>query len=39
MKDVIKVRKTWGDMKPVTKVKQSNKAYSRKNKWGNRWED
>ena len=25
----IKVRRTWGEMSPVTKVKESNKKYSR----------
>lgn len=27
-----KIRKDWGDIKPVTKVIQSKKAYSRKQK-------
>lgn len=35
----IKVRKSWGDCKPVTKVKDSSKRYSRKQKWQNRWDE
>ena len=27
----IKIRRTWGTFRPVTKVKQSKKIYSRKN--------
>lgn len=26
----VKIRRTWGDLRPVTKVKQSKKIYSRK---------
>lgn len=33
----IKIRKSWGDLKPVTKRVESRKAYTRKNKWGNKW--
>lgn len=30
----IKIRRTWGQLKPVTRVKQSKKIYSRKDfKW------
>lgn len=31
----IKIRRTWGEMKPVTKVKDSKKVYSRKTKFSN----
>lgn len=31
----IKIRKSWGDCKPITKRIESRKLYSRKNKWGN----
>lgn len=34
----IKVRKSWGDLKPITKRIDSRKVYSRKNKWGNKYE-
>lgn len=29
-KTKVKVRKGWGDLKPVTKIKESNKRYNRK---------
>ena len=29
----IKIRRTWGDLKPVTKVKENKKIYSRRNKF------
>ena len=34
MKLKIKVRKSWGDMKPVTKRIDSAKLYKRKSKYG-----
>jgi len=33
------VRKSWGDLKPITKRIESNKRYCRKNKWGNRYSE
>lgn len=38
MKTEIKIRKSWGNTNPVTKKIESKKAYSRKNKWGNKWD-
>ena len=33
----IKVRKSWGDLNPVTRVVESKKAYSRKDKHKSRY--
>ena len=39
MKTKIKVRKSWGDLKPVTKRIESDKIYKRKSKFGYNWGD
>jgi hypothetical protein len=39
MKIVIKIRKSWGDMNPVTKRIDSKKVYTRKKKYGLNWEE
>ena len=35
----IKIRKIWGETDPRTKVFKSKATYSRKKKWGNRWDE
>lgn len=35
----IKIRKSWGDTDPRTKVFKSKNSYTRKNKWGNRYDE
>lgn len=34
----IKIRKSWGVTNPVTKKIDSGKSYSRKNKWGKKFD-
>ena len=34
MKNKIKIRKSWGDLKPITKRIDSGKIYKRKSKFG-----
>jgi hypothetical protein len=34
----IKIRKSWGEIDPRTKVFKSKITYIRKNKWGNHWD-
>lgn len=35
----IKIRKSWGETDPRTKIFKAKTAYIRKNKWGNRWDE
>lgn len=35
----IKVRRTWGELKPVTRRIESGKAYTRRGKFGNKDEN
>jgi hypothetical protein len=39
MKNKIKIRKSWGDLKPITKRIDSGKIYKRKSKFVNGWGD
>jgi len=39
MKNKIKIRKSWGDLKPITKRIDSAKIYKRKSKFVNGWGD
>jgi len=37
-KSDVKIRKTWGEMNPVTRKVESRKSYSRKQKFNKNWQ-